>query len=78
MDSVCPISKHSNITYQNNHWSIMEHELFDVVFGLDHIIAEFFWNAVFAVIVYGFTKARTLRKIHKYVDSKHGVEHEVY
>jgi hypothetical protein len=56
----------------------MEHDLFEVVFGLDHIIAEFFWNAVFALAVYGFTKARTLRKIHKYVDSKHGVEHEEY
>jgi hypothetical protein len=56
----------------------MEHNLFDVVFGIDHIIAEFFWNAVFAIIVYAFTKARTLRKIHKYVDSKHGVEHKEY
>ena len=56
----------------------MEHDLFEVVFGLDHIIAEFFWNAVFALAVYGVTKARTLRKIHKYVDSKHGVEHEEY
>jgi hypothetical protein len=56
----------------------MEHDLFDVVFGIDHIIAEFFWNAVFAIAVYGFTKARTLRKIHKYVDSKHGVEHKEY
>lgn len=56
----------------------MEHNLFDVVFGIDHIIAEFFWNAVFAVIVYLFSKARTLRKIHKYVDDKHGVKHEEY
>jgi hypothetical protein len=56
----------------------MQHNILDVVFGVDHIIAEFFWNAVFAVIVYGFTKARTLRKIHKYVDSKHNVEHEEY
>lgn len=56
----------------------MEHEIIDVVFGVDHIIAEFFWNAVFAVIVYLFSKARALRKIHKYVDSKHNIEHEEY
>ncbi len=68
----------------------MEHEehahegetLFDTIveitFGIEHMVAEFFWNAVFALAVYGFAKARTLRKIHKYVDSKHGVEHEEY
>jgi hypothetical protein len=53
-------------------------DILEVTFSPDHIIAEFFWNAVFAVIVYAFSKARTLRKIHKYVDSKHGVEHEEY
>lgn len=65
----------------------MEHEhdshslwetITEVTFGLEHMIAEFFWNFVFALAVYGFAKARTLRKIHKYVDSKHGVEHEEY
>jgi len=56
----------------------MEHDIFEVMFGINHIIAEFFWNGVFAISVYLFSKARTLRKIHKYVDSKHGVEHEEY
>ncbi len=65
----------------------MEHEhdshslwetIAEVTFGLEHMVAEFFWNAVFALAVYAFAKARTLRKIHKYVDSKHGVEHEEY
>jgi hypothetical protein len=50
----------------------------EITFGIEHVIAEFFWNAVFALAVYGFAKARTLRKIHRYVDSKHGVEHEEY
>lgn len=54
----------------------MEHNLFDVVFGIDHIIAEFFWNAVFALAVYGFTKARTLSRIHKYIDDKHKITHK--
>lgn len=51
-------------------------DLFDVVFGLDHVIAEFFWNIVFALVVFGFSKARALKKIHKYVDDKHGVKHQ--
>ena len=65
----------------------MEHEhegetlldtVIEITFGVEHMFAEFFWNAVFALAVYGFAKARTLRKIHRYVDSKHGVEHEEY
>lgn len=51
-------------------------ELIEVMFGLEHIAAEIFWNAVFALGVYLFAKARTLRKVHKYIDSKHGVSHE--
>lgn len=53
-------------------------ELLEVVFGLDHVIAEFFWNAVFIAVGYGISKARALRKIHKYIDDKHGIEHEEY
>jgi len=56
----------------------MVNSLLEVTFSIDHIVAEFFWNAVFAVIVYLFSKARTLRKIHKYVDDKHGIKHKEY
>ena len=56
----------------------MINNILDTTFSIDHMVAEFFWNAVFATAVYAFSKARTLRKIHKYVDSKHGVEHEEY
>ena len=51
-------------------------ELLDVVFGLDHVIAEFFWNGIFLIVGIGISKARALRKIHKYIDDKHGVEHQ--
>lgn len=52
--------------------------IIEITFGVEHMFAEFFWNIVFALGVYAFAKARTLRRIHKYVDSKHGVEHEEY
>jgi hypothetical protein len=55
----------------------MEHFL-DVVFGVDHIVAEFFWNAVFALVVFLFSKANALRKIHKYIDDRHEVKHDKY
>jgi hypothetical protein len=51
-------------------------QLFDVVFGLDHMIAEFFWNGIFLIVGIGISKARALRKIHKYIDDKHGVKHQ--
>lgn len=54
----------------------MHEDIFDVVFGIDHIIAEFFWNAVFLIVGLGISKARALRKIHKYIDDKHGVKHQ--
>ena len=50
-------------------------EILEVMFGLDHIIAEFFWNGIFLVIGLGVSKAKALRKIHKYIDDKHGVTH---
>jgi hypothetical protein len=56
----------------------MDNNLFDVVFGIDHIIAEFFWNGVFALVVYGLSKAQALRKIHKYIDDRHDVKHDKY
>jgi hypothetical protein len=53
----------------------VEH-LFEVMFGIEHVIAEFFWNAVFILVTFLITKAVALRKIHKYVDDKHGIRHK--
>lgn len=53
-------------------------DLLEVVFGAEHIVAEVFWNIVFALGIYWFSKARALRKIHKYVDDRHDIKHEEY
>lgn len=60
-----------------------EHEgesLFDtiieVTFGVEHMAAEFFWNAVFVLVGFAVSRAVALRKIHKYIDDKHGVKHQ--
>lgn len=47
----------------------------DVTFGLEHVVSEFFWNAVFLLVGYAISKAIALRKIHKYIDDKHGITH---
>jgi hypothetical protein len=50
--------------------------IIEVTFGLEHMVSEFFWNAVFLLVGFGISKAVALRKIHKYIDEKHGVKHE--
>ena len=52
--------------------------ILEVTFVLEHVVSEFFWNAVFALLVLTFSKARALRKIHKYIDNAHQLEHEKY
>jgi hypothetical protein len=53
-------------------------DLLEVVFGLEHIIAEFFWNAVFAIAVLALSKSKALSRIHKYIDDRHEVKHDKY
>lgn len=52
--------------------------IFSVVFGIDHIIAEFFWNAVFAGIVFLASRAKILSRVHKYIDDRHEIKHDKY
>lgn len=53
----------------------LEH-LLEVMFGYEHVIAEFFWNAVFVVATYLITKGSALSRAHRYIDEIHGVEHD--
>lgn len=50
--------------------------ILEVTFGPEHMVAEFFWNAVFLLVGFAISKAVALRKIHKYIDDKHGINHE--
>lgn len=50
--------------------------LFEVMFGLDHVISEIFWNVAFLAVGYILSRIFAWRKIHKYIDDKHGVEHQ--
>ena len=62
--------------HEHEHGESLFDSIIEITFGTEHMFAEFFWNAVFALGVYAFAKARTLRKIHKYIDDKHGVTHQ--
>jgi hypothetical protein len=52
--------------------------LMEVMFGMEHVISEFFWNIVFAVAIFALSKSRVLKKIHRYIDDKHEVSHDKY
>jgi len=61
---------------EHQHGTAGPDSLFEVVFGIEHIIAEFFWNGVFLLIGFAISRAVAWRKIHKYIDDKHGVQHQ--
>ncbi len=61
--------------HDHAHESIFD-TILEVTFGLEHMVAEFFWNAVFLIVGYAVSRAIALRKIHKYIDDKHGVTHQ--
>lgn len=61
---------------EHAHGNFSLDSLVEVVFGLEHIIAEFFWNGVFILATFLLTKAFAFRKVHKYIDDKHGVTHK--
>lgn len=50
--------------------------IIEVTFGVEHMVSEFFWNAVFLLAGFAISRAVAWRKIHKYIDDKHGVTHE--
>lgn len=60
---------------EHKHESILD-GIVEVTFGLEHMVSEFFWNAIFVIVGYAISKAIALRKIHKYIDDKHGIDHE--
>jgi hypothetical protein len=50
--------------------------LWEVMFGFEHVVAELFLNSLFLLVGFGVSRAIALRKIHKYIDDKHGIAHE--
>ena len=52
--------------------------LMEVMFGMEHVISELFWNMVFAIAIFALSKSRVLKKIHRYIDDRHEVSHDKY
>jgi hypothetical protein len=49
--------------------------LWEVMFGFEHVVAEIFWNTVWLAAAFAIGRMITFRKMHKYIDDKHGVTH---
>lgn len=50
--------------------------LWEVMFGWEHVAAEVFWNTVWLGAAFAIGRFISFRKVHKYIDEKHGVVHE--
>jgi phage tail tube protein FII len=61
---------------EDTHEGGLLNTIIEITFGIEHMAAEFFWNAVFLLVGFAVSKAIALRKIHKYIDEKHGVTHK--
>jgi hypothetical protein len=51
------------------------HDLFEIMFGFEHVVAEIFWNTVWLGAAFAIGRLVAFRKVHKYIDDKHGVRH---
>jgi hypothetical protein len=49
--------------------------LMEIMFGWEHVLAEVFWNTVWVAAAFAIGRFVTFRKVHKYIDDKHGVTH---
>jgi hypothetical protein len=49
--------------------------LLEVMFGFEHVVAEVFWNTVWLGAAFAIGRIVAFRKVHKYIDEKHGVTH---
>ena len=54
----------------------MHEDIWSIIFEPAHIAAEIFWNGLFFGVGYLASRIRSFKKIHKYIDDKHGVTHE--
>jgi hypothetical protein len=61
---------------EHQHGTVGIDSLIDTMFGFEHVVAEFFWNGVFLLLGFCISRAVAWRKIHKYIDDKHGVRHQ--
>ena len=50
--------------------------LLEVMFGFEHVVAEFFWNTVWLGAAFAVGRLVAFSRVHKYIDDKHGVSHK--
>jgi hypothetical protein len=51
-------------------------ELLEVMFGPAHVASELFWGLVEFGVAFLIGRFVAFRKVHKYIDDKHGVKHQ--
>jgi hypothetical protein len=46
------------------------------MFGWEHVLAEVFWNSVWLLGAFAIGRFVAFRKVHEYIDKKHGISHD--
>lgn len=70
------------VVHDSHDHSAHNHEgldgLWEVMFGFEHVVAEVFWNTVWLGAAFAIGRFIAFRRVHKYIDDKHGVTHDKY
>jgi len=51
-------------------------EFIEVMFGPAHVASEIFWAVIEFAIAFMIGRFIAFRRVHKYIDGKHGITHE--
>jgi hypothetical protein len=69
------LSTTTEVTDHSGHEHSGLEGLMEIMFGWEHVLAEVFWNSVWLGAAFAVGRVVTFRRVHKYIDDKHGVSH---
>jgi hypothetical protein len=75
-EQVTELSTTTEVVNHSDHGHSGLDGLVEVMFGWEHVLAEVFWNTVWLGAAFAIGRLVTFRRVHKYIDDKHGVKHE--
>ncbi len=73
-EGVAPVTELHNEDHSSHSHEGLD-GLWEVMFGWEHVLAEVFWNTVWLGAAFAIGRLVTFRRVHKYIDDRHGVKH---
>jgi hypothetical protein len=75
-EHVAEVSSTTEVVGHSEHGHSGLDGLVEIMFGWEHVLAEVFWNTVWIAGAFAIGRLVAFRKVHKYIDDKHGVKHQ--